>query len=207
MEKRNPGVLGSQWIIPSSLLSSEPIKKWTHGSNRDSPSENTALHLLPEELPQIPWALLSSSPRLDHGITPPRASQGLKSRYRYRFIGRTDAEAETPVLWPPHVKSWLIGKDSDAWRDWGQEEKGTTEDEMAGWYHRLDAHEFEWTPGVGDGQGGLAKSQTRLSDWTDWLTQCSKERRNRKEDEIFQSLIDWIYSIKRFSCQLRMSKE
>ena len=71
------------------------------------------------------------------------------------FFGRNDAKAETPVLWPPHEKSWLIGKDSDAGRDWGQEEKGTTEDEMAGWHHRLDGHEFEWTPGVGDGQGGL----------------------------------------------------
>ena len=71
------------------------------------------------------------------------------------FIGRTDAEAETPVLWPPYVKSWLIVKDPDAGRDWGQEEKGTTEDEMAGWHHQLDAHEFEWTPGVGDGEGGL----------------------------------------------------
>ena len=59
------------------------------------------------------------------------------------FIGRTDAEAETPVLWPPHVKSWLIGKDPDAGRDWEQEEKGPTEDEMAGWHHRLDGHEFE----------------------------------------------------------------
>ena len=59
------------------------------------------------------------------------------------FIGRTDAEAETPILWPPHAKSWLIGKDPDAGRDWGQEEKGTTEDEMVGWHHRLDGHEFE----------------------------------------------------------------
>ena len=72
------------------------------------------------------------------------------------FIGRTDAEAETPILWPPHAKSWLTGKDSDTGRDWEQEEKGTTEDEMAGWHHRLDGHEFEWTPGVGDGQVGLA---------------------------------------------------
>jgi len=63
---------------------------------------------------------------------------------------------ETPVLWPPHAKRWLIGKDSDDGRDWGQEEKGTTEDEMAGWHHWLNGHEFEWTPGVGDGQGGLA---------------------------------------------------
>ena len=72
------------------------------------------------------------------------------------FIGRTDAEAETPILWPPDAKSWLIGKDSDARRDWGQEEKGTTEDEMAGGHHWLDGHEFGWTPGVGDEQEGLA---------------------------------------------------
>ena len=72
------------------------------------------------------------------------------------FFGRNDAEAETPVLWPPHVNSWLIGKDSDAGRDWGQEEKGMTEDEMAGWHHRLNERESEWTLGVGDGQGGLA---------------------------------------------------
>ena len=71
------------------------------------------------------------------------------------FFGRNDAVAETPVLWPPNVKSWLIGKDSDAGRDWGQGQKGTTEDEMAGWHHRLDRHESESTPGVGDGQGGL----------------------------------------------------
>ena len=90
------------------------------------------------------------------------------------FIGRTDAKAETLVLWPPRAKSWLIGKDSDAERDWGQEEKGMAEDEMAGWHHWLDGCEFEWTPGGGDGQGGLAccnswggKSQTRLSDWTE----------------------------------------
>ena len=72
------------------------------------------------------------------------------------FFGRNDAKAEAPVLWPSDAKSWLIGKDSDAGRDWGQEEKGTTEDEMAEWHHWLDGHESEWTPGVGDGQGGLA---------------------------------------------------
>ena len=60
-----------------------------------------------------------------------------------------------PILWPPHAKSWLTGKDPDAGRDWGQEENGATEDEMVGWHHRLDGHEFGWTPGVGDGQGGL----------------------------------------------------
>ena len=70
------------------------------------------------------------------------------------FIGRTDAEAETPILWPPNVKSWLIWKDPDVGKDWGQE-KGTTEDEMVGWHHLLDGHGFGWTPGIGDGQGGL----------------------------------------------------
>ena len=90
----------------------------------------------------------------------------------------------SPVLWPPHAKSWLIGKDSDAERDWGQEEKRTTEDEMAGWHHWVDGRESEWTLGVGDGQGGLAccdswvpKSRTRLSDWTDWWLNDLKQRK------------------------------
>ena len=88
------------------------------------------------------------------------------------FFGRNDAKAETPVLWWPHAKSWLIGKDSDAGRDWGQEEKGMTEDEMAGWHHWLDGHEIEWTPGVGDGQGGLACCDSwgcKELDTTEWL--------------------------------------
>ena len=72
------------------------------------------------------------------------------------FIGRTDVEAETPVLWPPDVKSWLFWKHPDAGKDWGQEEKGTTEDEMAGWHHWLNGLGFGWTPRFGDGQGGLA---------------------------------------------------
>ena len=90
------------------------------------------------------------------------------------FIGKTDAETETPVLWPLDATIWLIRKDPDAGKDWRQEEKETTEDEMVGWHHQLDGHEFEWTPGVADGQGGLAfcsswvtKSWTRLSDWTE----------------------------------------
>ena len=85
----------------------------------------------------------------------PRSPQGLFFHYNL-WCTKTDAKAETPVLWPPHAKSWLIGKDSDAGRDWGQEEKGTTEDEMAGWHHQLDGRESQWTPGVSDGQGGLA---------------------------------------------------
>ena len=72
------------------------------------------------------------------------------------FIGRTAADAETPILWPPDAKNWLIGKDPDAGKDWRQEEKGTTEDEMAGWHHWLNGHEFEQVLGVGDGQGSLA---------------------------------------------------
>ena len=95
-----------------------------------------------------------------------------KGNQSWMFIGRTDAKAETPVLWPPHAKSWLIGKDSDAWRDWGQEEKGTTEDEMAGWHQRLDGQEFRWTLGVGDRQGGLACCDSwghKESDTTEWL--------------------------------------
>ena len=88
------------------------------------------------------------------------------------FIGRTDDKAETPVLWPPHVKSWLIGKDPDAGRNWRHEKKGMTEDEMAGGHHWLDGHESEWTPGVGDGQGGLACCSSwghKESDTTEWL--------------------------------------
>ena len=72
------------------------------------------------------------------------------------FIGRTDAEAEAPILWPPDVKNWLIRKDPDAGKDWRQEEKGMTEDEMVRWHHQLDGHEFEQAPGVGDGQGSPA---------------------------------------------------
>ena len=77
-----------------------------------------------------------------------------KGDQSWMFIGRTDVEAETPILWPPDVTSSLIWKDPDAGNDWGQEEKGTTEDEMLGWYHRLNGHEFGWTPGIGDGPGG-----------------------------------------------------
>ena len=90
------------------------------------------------------------------------------------FIGKTDAEAETPILWLPHVKSWPIWKDSDAGRDWGQEKKGMTEDEMAGWHHWVYGHEFAWTPGVGDGQGGLVccdswgRKELDTTEWLNW---------------------------------------
>ena len=78
-----------------------------------------------------------------------------KGNQLWIFTGRNDAESEAPILWPPDAKNLLIGKDPDDGKDWRQEEKGTTEDEMAGWHHQLDGRESEWTPGVGDGQGGL----------------------------------------------------
>ena len=103
-----------------------------------------------------------------------------KGNQSWIFTGRTDAEAETPILWPPAAKSWLIGKDPDTGKDWGQEEKGMTEDEMVGWHYRLNRHGFGWTPGVGDGQGGLAccgtwgrkeLDRTEQMNWTElnWL--------------------------------------
>ena len=96
---------------------------------------------------RVPWTSRRSNQSILKEISP-----GILD-----IFGRNnDAKAETPVLWPRHAKSWLIGKDSDARRDWGQEEKGMTEDERAGWHHWLDGRESEWTPGVGDGQGGLA---------------------------------------------------
>ena len=88
------------------------------------------------------------------------------------FIGRTASEAETPVLWPPDTKSWLLWTDPDAGKDWGQEEKGMTEDKMVGWHHRLNAHGFGWTLGVGDGQGGQVCCDSwgcKDSDMTEWL--------------------------------------
>ena len=94
---------------------------------------------------RVPWTTRNCNQSILKEISQP-----------WDFFGRNDAKAETPRLWPLHMKSWLIGKVSDPGRDWGQEEKGMTEDEMAGWHHWLDGRESEWTPGVGDGQGDLA---------------------------------------------------
>ena len=97
---------------------------------------------------RVPWTAREIQPVY------PKGDQSWKS------IGRTEAEVEAPILWPPNVKNWLIGKDFDAGKDWRQEEKGTTEDEMVGWHHQLDGHEFKQALGV-DGQGSLA----RYSPW------------------------------------------
>ena len=96
-----------------------------------------------------------------------------KGNQSWMFIGRTDAEAETLIVWPSDVKNWLLGKDPDPGKDWGQEKKGLTEDEMVGWHHQFDGHEFEQALGAGDGQGSLecyspwvTNSWTWLEDWT-----------------------------------------
>ena len=96
-----------------------------------------------------------------------------KGNELWLFIGRTNAKAEAPLLWPADAKSWLIGKDPDAGKDWRQEEKGTTEDEMLGWHYPLNGHEFEQALGVGDGQGSLVCCipwDRKESDMTEWLS-------------------------------------
>ena len=97
-----------------------------------------------------------------------------KGNQSWIFIGRTDGDAEGPILWPPDVKNGLIGKYPDVWKDWRQEEKGMTEDEMVGWHHRLDGHECKLTLGVGDGQRGLAccspwgRKESDITEWPNW---------------------------------------
>ena len=106
------------------------------------------------------------------------------------FIGRTDVQAQTSILWPPDVKSWFIGKDPDAGKDWGQEGKGTTEDEMVGWHHWIDGHGFGWIPGVGDGQGGLTfmGSQRVRRDWATELNGWFMLRFDREQQNSVKQL-------------------
>ena len=118
------------------------------------------------------------------------------------FFGRSDAEAETPVLWPPDVKSWLIGKDW-CW-DWGQEEKGTTEDEMAGWHHGLDGRESEWTPGDGDGQGGLACCDSRGRKESDTTERLNWTELGFPNAEIGASQV--VLVVKNPTCQFKTHK-
>ena len=116
------------------------------------------------------------------------------------FIGRTDAEAGAPILWPPHANSWLTWQNSDAGKDWGRKEKATTEDEIVGWHHQLNGHGFGGTPGVGDGQGGLACCDSRSckeSDMTEWLnwTQLMPKRNSRVKKRVGNTGLN---NIKRF---------
>ena len=118
-----------------------------------------------------------------------------KENQSWMFIGRTDVEAETPILWPPDAKSWLIWKDPDVRKDWRHEEKGMAEDEMAGWHHWLDGREFGWTPGDGDGQGGLACCDSwglKESDTTERLNWTARkepqEWESTKEGTLIQQL-------------------
>ena len=109
-----------------------------------------------------------------------------KGNQSWMFIGRTDGEAETPIVWPPDVNIWLTGKDLDSGKDWRQEEKGTTEDETVGWHHRLNGHELEQALGVGDGQGSLvccsAWGLQRVGqDWATELTENDFPKSIRKE--------------------------
>ena len=125
-----------------------------------------------------------------------------KGNQSWIFIGRADVEAEVPILWPPDTKNWLIGKDPDAGKDWRQEEKGTTEDEMVGWHHQLNGHEFQQALGVGDGQGGLAccspwgrkeSDRTERLNWTDhpWCFQIP---------ENYKSLLFWNFGLSEGWC-------
>ena len=134
------------------------------------------------------WTVVLEKSPLDCKEIQPVHPEGDQS---WVFIGRTDAEAETPILWPPNAKSWLIGKDPDAGRDWGQEEKGMTEDEMAD--HGLDGRESEWTLGVGDGQEGLAccdswgRKESNTTEQLNWSNsfkkKIQKEQNWRVEDK------------------------
>ena len=106
------------------------------------------------------------------------------------FIGRTNTEAGVPILWPPDMKNWLTGKDPDAGKDWRQEEKGTTEDEMVGWHHQLDGHEFEQALEVGDGQKSLACCSLwghKESETTEWLN---------RTDNVYVFILSWFLTYK-----------
>ena len=117
------------------------------------------------------------------------------------FIGKTDVETETPIIWPPDAKSWLIGKDPDAGKDWGQEEKGTTEGEMVRWHHQVNGHGFGWTPGVGDGQGGLVccgswcHKESDTTDRLNWLSLSLSMETSPSVFPFFSASLNLIASI------------
>ena len=118
------------------------------------------------------WRILLRVPWTEVQPVHPKGDQS------WVFIGGTDVEAETPILWPRDVKSWLVGKDPHAGKDWRQEEKGNTEDEMVGWHHWLNRHGFGWTPGVGDEQGGVVccsswgHKESDMTEQLNWTEYC-----------------------------------
>ena len=142
-------------IMASGLITSWQIdgKQWKQW--------HTLFWGAPKSLQMLPATMkLKDTCSLEKTLENPLDCKGMqpvhpKGDQSWVFIGRTDVEAETPILWPPDAKSWLIWKDPDAGKDWRVEEKGTTEDEMVGWDHRLNGHEFEQALGVGDGQRSL----------------------------------------------------
>ena len=121
-----------------------------------------------EKLLRLPW-------------TARRSNQSILKDQSWIFIGRTDAEAEAPVLWTPDVKNWLTRKDPDAGKDWRKGKKGTTKDEIVGWHHWLDGHKFEQAPGADDGQGSLAccsprgRKEPDMTEWLNWVDWKGKE--------------------------------
>ena len=135
---------------------------------------------------RVPWTARRSNQSVLKEISPGCSLEGMMLKLKL-------------VLWPPHAKSWLTGKDSDAGRDWRQEEKGTTEDEMAGWHHRFNGSEFDWTPGVGDGQGGLAccnlwgRKEVDTTEWLNWTEDTNAPRKISKLNSYFSyfSLHRW----------------
>ena len=122
-----------------------------------------------------------------------------KGNQSWKFTERTDAKAEAPILWPPDAKTWLIGDDPDAGKDWRQEDKGLTEDEMVGWHHWLNGHEFEQALGAGDGQGSLMccrplGAELDTIEWLNWLTlQLKKKIVLGKLQEFNKYLLDRFY--------------
>ena len=122
------------------------------------------------------------------------------------FIGRTDVEAETPILWPPYAKSWLIWKDPDAGKDWRRKEKGMTEDKMVGWHHWLSGHEFGWTLGAGDGQGGCVLwfmgSQRVGHDWATELNWIDSSQRK----ESLELVLDYMCTSKNWKVKHSISQ-
>ena len=121
-----------------------------------------------------------------------------KGNQSWMFIGRTDVEAETPILWPPDVKNRLLGKDPDAGKDWRQEEKGTTEDEMVWWYHWLNGYEFEQASGVGDGQGSLEccspwiHKESDMTEQLNWTEQWWAKHRGQSTKILLRTVFNWV---------------